>query len=103
MVYFVEIPLSSLAVLTGGNVAGGSSLAAPPDAGLTWGAAGQRGGGPEQRAALADVALTCSPAAGSARSVRLRTARWGVPVAGGSEGSAVAPRHRAGWEASPRE
>lgn len=34
MVFFVEIPLSSPAVLTGGGVAVGLSLAALPDTGL---------------------------------------------------------------------
>lgn len=41
MVFFVEIPLSSPAVLTGGNVTVGLSLVALPDAELTWWAAGQ--------------------------------------------------------------
>lgn len=88
MVFFVEIPLFSLAVLTGGNVAVGLSLASPPDAGLTWGEAGQMGG-PEQHASLADVALTCILTADKPLSVRLHTARQCVPVVGVSEGSLV--------------
>lgn len=66
----------------------GLSLATPPDAGLTWGAAGQTGG-PERRASLADVALTCFLTADKPLSVRLRTARRCVPVTGVSEGSPV--------------
>lgn len=58
MVFFVKNTPLLPGCAYRGSVAVGLSLAAPPDTGLTWGAAGQTGG-PEQYVSLADMALTC--------------------------------------------